>query len=114
MFLRNVVDKVLIWHLPEHELPASGGLWGGPRQSPGHHGEPGGALGVLGGPWKSAGVPVWSLGGSCEVSGRPWGSLTGPCEGGGGSLVVLWGSLGVPLGHWEVAGKVLGGPHGCI
>ena len=28
VFLRNVVAKVLIWHLPEHELKLSGGLWG--------------------------------------------------------------------------------------
>ena len=73
MFLRNVLVKVLIWHLPEHELPPSGGLWGGPTRSLGHHGASGGALGgpraaiggllgflwgLWGGPWGVPGSPV--------------------------------------------------------
>ena len=45
MFLRNVLVEVLIWHLPEDELPPLGGLWGTPRRALGHHGASGEALG---------------------------------------------------------------------
>ena len=69
MFSRNVLVKVLIWHLPEHELSPSEGLWGGPRRSLGHHGASGGALG-----------------GRRVALGGLLGSLWGPWEGPGGSL----------------------------
>ena len=72
MFLRNVLVKVLIWHLSEHELPSSEGIWSGPRRSLGHHGASGGALGALGRPLEvSGGVPEASLG----ALGVPEGSL---------------------------------------
>ena len=72
VFLRNVLAKVLIWHLPEHDLKPSGGLWGGPRRPLGHHGASGGALGALGRPLEvSGGVPGASLG----ALGVPEGSL---------------------------------------
>ena len=45
VFLRNVLAQVLIWHLPEHDLKPSGGLWGGSGRPLGHHGASGGALG---------------------------------------------------------------------
>ena len=76
-----------------------------------HHGA---LVGSSGSPWRSVGVPVGSLGGSWGVPRRPWGSLTGPCEGLVDPGGYLGGFLGLPWGHWELAGRVLGGHHGCI
>lgn len=57
MFLRNVLVQMMIQHLPEHELPPSGGLWGGPRRSLGQ-----GASGVaLAGPWVALGGLLGSM-----------------------------------------------------
>ena len=104
MFSRAVLVKVLIWHLPQHELPPSEGLWGGPRRSLEHHGASGGALGgSLGVPWRSPRAPG-ILRGFPGVPGGSLGSLGGPR----GSLKPLGGDPGVP---WSLGGSLgyLGG-----
>ena len=106
--MRNVLVEVSIWHLPEHELPPSEGLWGGPRRSLGGGiwGAPGGPRVALGG---LLGSLLGSLGGSWGVPRRPWVSLTGPCGGLGGSLGEPWGvpgdTLGSLGGRWVGPGR---------
>ena len=75
MFSRNVLVKVLICHLPEHELPPSEGLWGGPPRSLG--------MGGLGGPWRVSWV---CLGGLQELRGSSRDSL-------GALRATFWGLL---------------------
>ena len=111
MFLRNVLAQVLICHLPEHDLKPSGGLWAG-------RGGPWGTMGPLGRLWGVLGWPLEVSWGPCGVS---RGALGGPLERWGVPEAVPeggWGVLGVPSGRswWYlgVAGSVVGGGHGRI
>ena len=72
VFLRNVLAKVLIWHLPEHDLKSSGRRLGRAEAAPG---APWGIWGGPGGP-RAANGGLWGVPGvSLGALGVPEGSL---------------------------------------